>query len=102
MDTGYKIEWSVRAANDFNQIIRYLSANWNEREIKKFVRQVDKNISYIQIFPLTFPATSYHPGLRRCVISKIHTLYYLIQDKTIYIITIWDNRQNNSGIESLL
>lgn len=94
MNTGYKIKWSVRAVNDFNQIIRYLSENWNEREIKKFVRQIDKNIDYIQTSPSAFPATSCRPGLRRCVVSKIHTLYYLIQGKTIYLITIWDNRQD--------
>ncbi len=102
MDNGYKIEWSVRAVNDFNQIIRYLSENWNKREIRKFVRQIDKNISSIRISPFTFPGTSYRPGLRRCVISKIHTLYYLIQDNTIYLIAIWDNRQDVRKLKDLL
>lgn len=29
MSAGYKIKWSARAADDFEQIIRYLSENWN-------------------------------------------------------------------------
>lgn len=102
MGSGYKIEWSARAVSDFNQIIRYLSENWNEREIKKFVRQIDKNINYIQSCPLIFPATSHRPGVRRCVISKIHTLYYLVEDKTIYLVTIWDNRQNIKKLKDAL
>lgn len=35
MSAGYKIKWSARAADDFEQIICYLSGNWNEREIRK-------------------------------------------------------------------
>lgn len=102
MSSGCKIEWSARAADDFEQIIRYLSENWNEREIRKFVRQIDKNINYIQTSPLIFPGTSYRPGLRRCVISKIHTLYYLVQNRTIYLITIWDNRRDVCKLKDLL
>lgn len=102
MDNGYEMKWSARAVNDFNQIIRYLSENWNEREIKKFVRQVDKSINRILSSPFTFPETSYRAGLRRCVISKIHTLYYLIQNKTVYLITIWDNRRDFQKLKDLL
>lgn len=102
MDTGYKIKWSARAASDFNQIIHYLSENWNDREIRKFVRQIDKNINRILTSPIIFPATSYRPGLRRCIISKIHTLYYLVQDGTIYLITIWDNRQDDQKLKDML
>lgn len=102
MSAGYKIKWSARAADDFEQIIRYLSENWNEREIRKFVRQIDKNITYIQTSPLTFPATFHYPGLRRCVISKIHTLYYLVQNRTIYLIRIWDNRRDARKLKDFL
>lgn len=80
---GYKIEWSAHAVNDFNRIIQYLSENWNKREIRKFVCQIEKNINYIRTSPFIFPATSHHPGLRRYVISKIYTLYYFVQNRTI-------------------
>ena len=99
MDSGYRIEWSEHAINDFNTIVRFLSENWGKREIRNFVRLIDKNISQIQAHPDTWPRTSYHPGLRRCVLSKIHTLYYLVEKDKIYIVTIWDNRSNNKGLK---
>lgn len=99
MDSGYRIEWSERAVNDFNTIVRFLSENWGEREIRKFVRVIDKNISHILLNPGTWPRTSYHPGLRRCVLSKIHTLYYLTEKDRTYIVMIWDNRSNNKGLK---
>ena len=102
MDNGDRVEWSARAANDFNQIIRYLSEKWNKREIRKFVQQIDKSIHHIRKFPLLFPATLYHSELRRCVISKIHTLYYLIQDNTIYLVAIWDNRRDFQKLQNFL
>lgn len=84
MGNGYSIEWTRRAANDFDQIIQYLSEKWSDQEIRKFVRCIDKNIKYVQTSPDSFPVTSYRPGLRRCVCSKLHTIYYLVQNEIYY------------------
>lgn len=102
MTSGYRIEWSERAVNDFNTVIGYLSDNWGEQEIRKFVRQIDKNIRYIQAHPQTYPSTFYRHELRRCVISKIHTIYYLVEKKVIYIVTIWDNRRSSGELNKIL
>lgn len=102
MNSGYRIEWSERAANDFDLIIRFLKENWGEREIRRFVHLIDKNISHIQSHPETYPPTSYYPGLRRCVISKIHTIYYLLRNDVIYIVVIWDNRSNEKGLKHIM
>lgn len=102
MNNGYRIEWSKRASEDFDLILHYLSENWGQQVIRKFVRNLDKKINHIQKHPEIYPSTSYQPGLRRCVVSKIHTFYYRIENKVIYIVTIWDNRSNNKGLEKIL
>lgn len=100
--SGCKIEWSARAVDDFNRIIQYISQNWNKRETRKFICQINKNISYIWTSPLIFPATSHHQELRQCVVSEIHNLYYLVENKTIYLITIWDNRWDICKLKNLI
>lgn len=55
MSTGYKIEWSTRAVDDFNQIIQYLSENWSKREIREFVHQIDKTSIIFRLLRLSFP-----------------------------------------------
>lgn len=102
MENGCKIEWTDRAVNDFNGIIRYLSDNWSDQEIRKFVRCIDKTIHQIRTSPDSFPVTSYRPGLRRCVCSKLHTIYYLVENEIVYIITVWDNRCNTEKLKGIL
>lgn len=93
MKNGFKIIWSERAANDLNLTIQYLSDNWSEKEIKRFLNSVNKALSHIQTFPNAFPLSTQKGNIRRYVISKIHTIYYSFNNKTIYLISIYDNRQ---------
>lgn len=102
MHSGYRIEWSERAAENFDLIIRFLSENWGEKEIRKFVRTIDKKINDIRNHPGAYPRTSYYPELRKCVVSKIHTIYYLVRDEIIYIVVIWDNRSNEKGLKQIV
>jgi len=74
MPTGYKVEFSRRAENDYSHIITYLIDNWSEREAKQFVLDIDKEIIRIQMFPYAFPASSYKPEIRRGVVSRINTI----------------------------
>lgn len=102
MTSGYRIEWSARATENFDFIIRFLSENWGKKEIRKFVRTIDKKISYIRSHSQAYPNTSYYPGLRKCVVSKLHTLYYLVRNDVIYIVVIWDNLSNNTGLQQIM
>ena len=102
MNSGYEIEWSDQARNNFNEIIKFLSAGWDKNVVKKFVRNIDKELIHIKTFPYGFPMSQYRDGVRRCVVSKINTIYYTVQEKTIYIIAIEDNRRDPSRLKNLL
>jgi len=93
MRNGYKIIWSERAINDLNLIVQYLNESWSEKEIKKFLANINQSLFHLQVFPEAFPSTPQKKNLRRYVISKRHTLYYLFEDNNIYLISIFDNRQ---------
>jgi plasmid stabilization system protein ParE len=93
MRNGYKVVWSERAINDLNNIDQYLTDNWSEKEVIKFFNSLNKAVTHIQCFPSGFPYTIKKKGIRRYVLSKLHTIYYTFEENTILITALSDNRQ---------
>ncbi|GHU56083.1 hypothetical protein FACS189411_05860 [Bacteroidia bacterium] len=75
MNNGFKVEWSEEALQNFNYTIQYLQENWSEREIARFVQDVNKGIARIAKFPLANPRTYQNAAVRRYIMTKIHTMY---------------------------
>lgn len=93
-----KVVWTREAVDCLEEIIAYLEENWSEKEIKKFVIKLEKQISIIKNQPYSFPK-SYYIKARKSVLSKHSTIYYNIFGDVIYIITIFDNRQNPKNLK---
>lgn len=93
MRNGYKINWSKESHKDIQNIIQYLNQNWTEREIKRFFKKFERSISSIQTFPHAFPASESNPQIRKCVISRLNSLYYSVNETEITILSISDNRK---------
>ncbi len=88
-----KVKWSDEADRNLNKVIKYLEQNWTEREIKKFMKKLNKHISIIQNQPDSFPKTN-NFNVRRSVVTKQITLYYSISQDTLTIVSVFDNRQD--------
>ena len=87
-----KVIWSQRAKTDLNSILDYLEENWTEKEIGKFFRKLDKQISIIQNQPKAFPATQKN-NVRRSVLTRQTTIYYDILKDSVRIVALFDTRQ---------
>ena len=72
MRGGYKLFWSNRAVHDLQNIIEYLRNNWADKEIRNFVRRLDKRLALIVINPRLFPKTPKRKNIRRSVLTKAH------------------------------
>ena len=88
-----KVIWSGEAVENLEKIIAYLQEKWSEKEIKKFIKKLNKQISVIKNLPQSFPK-SYYIEARKSVLSKHTTIYYKVFENIVYIVTIFDNRQN--------
>ena len=88
-----KVVWSQRAKNDLESILDYLKENWTEKEIRKFFRNLDKQISVIQDQPYAFPTTQKN-NVRRSVLSRQTTIYYDILKDSLRIVALFDTRQS--------
>ena len=94
MKNTYKIIWSDEALNNLNEIINYLEYRWSKREIKKFAQLLDKQLKLIEDNPHLFAVSAKSNGLRKSVLSTQTTIYYIITDCKIRIVTLFDNRKN--------
>lgn len=88
-----RIFWSERAKNDYKGILRYLIQNWSAKEVVKFTDRIERNIRHISANP-EIGTISKKKSVRRLVVSRQTSMYYQIIHGDIYIITIFDNRQN--------
>ena len=94
MADQHKINWSEKAIRDLENIINYLETNWTEKEIQNFNTKLFKAINLISKRPKLFRLTNHRKHLRKCVLSKQTTIYYQEIDSEIFIVTLFDNRQN--------
>ncbi len=94
-----EIIWSEEADFNLDSILKYLQSNWTEKELKNFAGKLDEQLSLISEFPLQYKQSQRLQGTRECVITKHNSLFYIVAKTSIYILSIWDNRQNPSKLK---
>jgi plasmid stabilization system protein ParE len=90
---AFKIRWADEATFEFEQIINFIINRWAEKEAADFILKVESIIKVISAQPHLFPESNL-TSIRKAVVTKQTSFYYLIQEQEIYIITFWDNRKN--------
>ena len=99
MASEFQIIWSDEAIANLENILEYLERRWTEREIQKFKSLLSKQLDIISQKPELFPKSSIKPELRRAVLSKQTSIYYLISDRQVQLIYLFDNRMNPERIQ---
>ena len=93
-----KLEFSNRSLKEIRIIVDYLNSKWAEKTSKKFLNKLKENIDLIQINPELFPISEFEE-LRKCVVSKQTTVFFIIEKNKIYIVSVFDTRQNPNKIK---
>ncbi|MBC5835744.1 type II toxin-antitoxin system RelE/ParE family toxin [Flavobacterium sp. F372] len=93
-----KLEFSNRSLKEIRIIVDYLNSKWSEKTSKKFLNKLKENIDLIQINPELFPVSEFEE-LRKCVVSKQTTVFFIIEKNKVYIVSVFDTRQNPNKIK---
>ncbi len=101
MENIYRAIWSDEALNNLKGIIEYLEKNWTKKEIVKFVYLLEKRISVVVLNPFSFPIVNHSKKIRKAVVSKQVSIFYLPDTSQIYILSLFDNRRNPDRIKYL-
>jgi plasmid stabilization system protein ParE len=88
------IVWSSMSEKDFESILDYLLANWDNKVANQFIQITDKLINQISINPKQFPIIHKNRKIRKCIITKYNTLFYRDRKECIDILRIYDTRQS--------
>ncbi len=88
-----EIVWTEYALKNKIEIFNY----WNDRNKSneysiKLNNLIDKRIELLQSFPLIGKLTEYENT--RHLVVRDYLIIYKVELEIIYIITIWDSRQN--------
>ena len=93
MANGYKLFWSEKALSDVQEILDFLSLHYTTREVRAFVRKLDKRINLISQSPKVFPVST-KKTIRKSVLTRHTVIYYKVDRDSIYIITLFATRKN--------
>lgn len=91
---AYKIKQSKLFLIKIIKLLEYLEKNWGKKVADEFKERVDKKILQLSETPNIGKDGRQVSNVKRIVITKHNKLFYMIKSKTIYLITLFDIRQD--------
>ena len=82
------------AEKRLNALLKYLEISWSKKVKNKFVSTLEKRLEIVKENPEAFSSSSIKMGLHKCVITKQITVYYTFNEEYIFVLTVFDNRQD--------
>tara|TARA_B100000780_G_scaffold257049_1_gene206618 strand:- start:2643 stop:2957 length:315 start_codon:yes stop_codon:yes gene_type:complete len=94
-----KIRLSKLSTYKLELITKYLVENWSTNTKNQFLKRLQVCFKSVSKNPTAFPRSSSRPDIRKVVITKQTTAYFKIESDSIYVITIFDTRQDPEKID---
>lgn len=96
------VQWTATARRTLYETSDFIIKIWNSTVNEEFLQQLDYRINQLQQNPelgVSFKKTQ----IRRLLIHKTVSLYYMDTTRYIKLLVIWDNRQDpNKLLEKLI
>ena len=89
-----KIVWTKNAAEDFRKVVEYLQNNWSERIAINFIETFYATLELIDKLPEIGVIVNKKGKVRQILITKHNLLYFIITEKEIILLNLFDVRQN--------
>ena len=87
------VKWTLLSKEDYFKNIEYLEIYWTEKEVVNFIEEVDYCINLLANENVIFTKSDFDDVYKMIVIKQI-TLYYSINDNTIFLMRFWNNYQD--------
>ncbi|TKB97704.1 type II toxin-antitoxin system RelE/ParE family toxin [Pedobacter cryophilus] len=92
------IIWTQRALSEYDLLVEYLFDEWGEKITIEISQSIDKYLIRIENSPKQFPIINREKIIRKCVISKQTSLFFMVLENRIVILSLFDNRQNPKNL----
>ena len=91
----YTIFWTSNAKITFNQNLEYLSKEWDNKTILRFLDRVDEVIKNISNNPMIYPLYRKENAVRKSIINPRIILYFkVVNNTTIDLLLFWNTHQD--------
>ena len=85
--------WRAKAIEVFTDTYRYLEDNFSLQAAENYAKAVDDRIAFLLKQP-TSGRQSNVPSVRFANVDKYRHLFYTVENDTLYVLNIFDNRQD--------
>lgn len=89
----FKIIWSPRSKTEFSDLLDYLESEFGRDIALNCFEDVESILESISVFPYLFKAYQ-GQQIRRAVIHKNLSIFYVVKSDYIELLSFWDNRRN--------
>ncbi len=96
---AYEIIWTEKTTEDFDTLVENLTLYKSVNYAIKFVNTFYKKLDMIALMPFLGVQSQKRKGVRRLVITKNISLAYILIIDQIYLLRVFDTRQNPDVIE---
>ena len=93
MDKSYVVEWTQRSLLNALSMKKYLIKKFSSKEVSKFESLLKQFELTVSNFPTLYPVFQSQKLLRRAVIHKNTTVYYIFDRNKVTVIAMKDSRQ---------
>jgi plasmid stabilization system protein ParE len=80
-----EIKWTPQADKGLDRVIKYLEAEWTEREILQLEKKINQVTKQISLNPELFPKSEKNKRLHKAIIDKNNYLVYRTNTKKGFI-----------------
>jgi plasmid stabilization system protein ParE len=88
------IRISSLAAFKLERLLEYLEEEWSANSKDRFLKTFHNKLKFLEKNPSATSQSQIRQDLRKLVVTNQTSLLFTISDNTIFVITIFDNRQN--------
>ena len=85
--------WSDSAIADVSDNIDYLEIVFSDKEVSLFLNNIDNVLNILRLGNIIFISSGYIDVYKVPIVSQI-TLFYKIQNDTVFLLRFWNNLQN--------
>ena len=100
-----QIEWSEQSRSDLRGILSYVGMNFGRRKADEVLSDIRERVELSKDFPSLGRVFVKDPNLGinyRSLTVKLNKIVYFVDNKTITIVTVWQNRQDIGRLKKLI
>lgn len=99
------LNWSETSRDDLRAILAYIGVNFGRRRAEEALADIRERAERLTTFPKLGRVFVKDPELGityRSLTTKLNRIVYFIDGEDVIIVTVWQNRQDNSRLKKQL